>query len=397
MDKRYYMLGMGLLLMLYKFFRPNSRSRPIRIGKKGTKTLYIMANFGGPRDSGEIVSFLRALLGDQDVVRTPFPRWFHRGMFGLIAWIRGTFKARKEYATMGEGKGGSPIVGTTEKLATAVRDHSGREILTFHRYNPRTHAAFFKKIHEMDGVGNIRICTLFPQFSYSTVGSIARMFQERLDPRLLARASITRNYGDDPRYIRCMTRKITDKMDEVGGKPLLLFSAHGLPQSFVDKGDTYQKEMYVTMNKIKEMLDLQKRSCTALLAFQSRFGFAKWLQPYTIDVCQRIKDHMQHNETCVLIIPIAFTQDHLETEFEMEHEYMPEIREHGVDVHRINALNVDRDWVEALADIMVDEHMYTDDFSSCIYSWNAEPQRPPVQKSESDEEKTGGSPTRSRL
>ena len=50
---------------------------------------------------------------------------------------------------------------------------------------------------------------------------------------------------------------------------------------------------------------------------QSRFGFAKWLKPYTIDVCKRIKDHMQHNETCVLIIPIAFTQDHLETKFEM--------------------------------------------------------------------------------
>ena len=136
-----------------------------------------MANFGGPRDSGEIVSFLCSLLGDQDVIRTPFPGWFHRGMFGLIAWYRGTFKARKEYATMGEGKGGSPIVGTTEKLAAAVRDHSGCEIVTFHRYNPRTHAAFFKKIHEMDGVGNIRICTLFPQFSYSTVGSLSRMFQ----------------------------------------------------------------------------------------------------------------------------------------------------------------------------------------------------------------------------
>jgi len=247
-----------------------------------------MANFGGPRDSGEIVSFLRALLSDQDVIRTPFPRWFHRGMFGLIAWIRGTFKARKEYATMGEGKGGSPIVGTTEKLATAVRGHSGCEILTFHRYNPRTHAAFFKKIHEMDGVGNIRICTLFPQFSYSTVGSIARMFQERLD-------------------------------------------------------------------------------------------------------------HMQHNETCVLIIPIAFTQDHLETEFEMEHEYMPEIREHGVDVHRINALNVDPDWVEALAEIMVDEQMYTDDFSTCIYSWKAQPQCPSCEGPESDEKKPCGSPPRSRL
>ena len=65
-----------------------------------------------------------------------------------------------------------------------------------------------------------------------------------------------------------MTRKIADTMDKVGGKPLLLFSAHGLPQSFVDKGDTYQNEMRVTMDKIKEMLDLQERPCTALLAFQ---------------------------------------------------------------------------------------------------------------------------------
>ena len=153
------------------------RSRQFRIGKKGTKTLYILANFGGPRDSEEIVSFLTALLGDQDVVRTPFPRWFHTCMFGLIAWCRGTFKARKEYASMGEQKGGSPIVDTTEKLAVALRDQSGCEIFTFHRYNPRTHDAFFKKIHEKDGVGNIRICTLFPQFSYSTVGSLSRIFQ----------------------------------------------------------------------------------------------------------------------------------------------------------------------------------------------------------------------------
>ena len=86
------------------------------------------------------------------------------------------------------------------------------------------------------------------------------------------------SYGDDPRYIRCMTRKITDEMDKVGGKPLLLFSAHGLPQSFVKKGDTYQKEMYVTMHKIKELLDLQKRSCTALLAFQVH---TKWIEKFT--------------------------------------------------------------------------------------------------------------------
>ena len=101
------------------------------------RTIYIIANFGGPRNKDEIYPFLRDLLCDQDVIRTPFPKIIHRAIFSLIAYYRSFYKIR-EYDLIG---GKSPIYEQTETLITQIKEHTNMEIFSFHRYNTNNHNA----------------------------------------------------------------------------------------------------------------------------------------------------------------------------------------------------------------------------------------------------------------
>jgi len=308
--------------------------------------VYVLVNFGGPRSLDEVEEFLVALLTDQEVIRTPLPSWMHRLLFTRVAKKR-ALKVAHDYAAIG---GKSPIFEDTEFLAKAVAEHLQAPVLIFHRYLPETHAAFFAQVRAIAETEEIRVLPLFPQFSYATTGSIAKTFSEQMEPEVVQRLGWIRSFATHAAYLQAFKKCLRDHMQTEGieeSHTLFLYSAHGVPQRFVCSGDPYQRECEQTFEALSKRFPKGR----SLLCYQSQFGKEPWIRPYTNEVCQHIEKHLQ-GETHVVIIPLSFTSDHIETLFEIEQLYLPPIRAHGIQASRCPALNRRSDWIRALAELM---------------------------------------------
>ncbi len=307
------------------------------------KTAYLLVNFGGPRDLGEIEEFLISLLTDQEVIRTSFPAFFHRWLFTRVAKKRAG-KIAPDYAQIG---GKSPIYEDTEAVAKSVSEILGEEVITFHRYLPRTHPGFIQKMEALSGIQEIRIFPMFPQFSYATTGSIARWFKDHLSTRALRKMQWVKSYPIQDSYTAAMEQCLRECLQASGLKEeetFLLFSAHGLPQRFIDTGDTYQRECRLSFEAISSRFP----NAPSLLSYQSQFGKEKWIEPYTAEVCEKIGDLAQGKKN-VVVVPLSFTSDHIETLYEIEELYLGAIRKKGLHAIRCPALNQRGDWIAAIA------------------------------------------------
>ncbi|GAB4231912.1 MAG: ferrochelatase [Chlamydiales bacterium] len=314
------------------------------------KVGYIIANFGGPRSLDEISPFLVELLTDQDVLRTPLPKFVHRWIFSWIAKRR-ALKVRSEYESMG---GKSPIYEDTECVASAMREHTASPILTFHRYLPATHDGFLEKILKTP-VDEWRILPLFPQFTYATTGSIARWFLDHLPQHIVNLFRWIKSYPCHPSFVESHVSLIKEYLQQHQleySDTILLFSAHGIPKKFIDTGDVYEQECRQSFEAImKGFPGLKGR-----LSFQSKFGPGEWLRPYTIDVCERILEWNEGRKN-VVFIPISFTSDHIETLCEIENDYMTVVQEQGLNAYRVPALNQHPCWIKALREIIQENNL----------------------------------------
>jgi ferrochelatase len=314
----------------------------------------ILVNFGGPRDLEEIPSFLTELLSDQDVVRTRWPRIVHRWFFSLVARKRAG-KIAPDYARIG---GGSPIYRDTEETAKRLQKKLSVPVYVFHRYLKATHKEFFRTIEEC-GEETLRVLPCFPQFSYATTGSIARIFSEQLSKRAVNSLRWIQSYPAHPAFIGCYQRRIamfleTHQIDE--REVVLLFSCHGVPKAFIDQGDIYESEC----NRSFEAISCLFPRALCRLSYQSKFGRGVWLLPATDEVCQSILSWSQERKT-VVIVPLSFTSDHIETLYEIEELYLPVIQQNGLNAKRLPALDLADDWITALAEIVTTPSLYAND------------------------------------
>lgn len=307
---------------------------------------YLLVNFGGPRDLLEVEEFLIALLNDQEVIRTSFPPFFHRLLFTRVAKRRSK-KIIPDYAAIG---GKSPIFEDTEALAKSVGQILGKEVLTFHRYLPSTHDAFAKKVEGLEDVKQIQILPLFPQFSYATTGSIALWLSKHLSLKTLNKLHWIKSYPSNLSYIGAMEKCLRGLLEEKGLKEeetALLFSAHGLPKRFICTGDPYQKECLLSFKLLKERFP----KALAHLSYQSQFGKEEWIRPYTAEVCEKICDWTEGRKS-VVVVPLSFTSDHIETLYEIEELYVKSIRKSGLQAFRCPALNQREDWIQTVAQLL---------------------------------------------
>ncbi len=305
----------------------------------------ILVNFGGPRSLEEIPSFLTALLTDTEVIRTSFPRFFEKWFFKKIALQRAK-KIAHDYTLIG---GKSPIFEDTESIAQEIRSRLHLPVITFHRYLTTTHADFLSQIQNSSSEEFI-VFPLFPQFSYATTGSIARFFSENLDEKSLSKMRWIRSYPINKNYIAAMQSVIADflKKEQLAEKDVVLFfSAHGLPQEYVDEGDPYERECHQSFDAIRKGFP----DAYSLLAFQSKFGPGEWLRPYTSELCDT-PQQWNHGKRNVVFVPLSFTSDHIETLFEIERLYLPAIRAQGLEAFRCPAMNLRQDWLEAITEIL---------------------------------------------
>lgn len=309
----------------------------------------LLVNFGGPRSLDEVEPFLVALLTDRDLIRTRLPNVLHRYLFTRMAKKRAK-KVEKDYLKIG---GCSPIYEDTEAVAREVSRRLGVSVETFHRYLPATHTAFLER---MKKVKNSIVFPLFPQFSYVTTGSVARFFAEHLDRETVNGLRWIKSYPAHPAYVRAMQRCLRDFLHSKGireEETMLLFSTHGLPQEFIDAGDIYEKECKLSFQAIASAFP----AAHVQLSFQSKFGPGEWLRPYTDEVCQNIHNWCGGKKN-VVIVPLSFTSDHIETLFEIEELYLPPIRAAGLVAYRCPALSRRPDWLDAICTILQEPDLY---------------------------------------
>lgn len=303
-----------------------------------SKMADLLVNFGGPRNLDEIAPFLTSLLTDRDVIRTRFPRFFQTWLFGRIARKR-ALKIRCDYAKIG---GRSPIYSDTEALAKSLG------ALTFHRYLTMTHRESLQKIEACESE-IIRVIPLFPQFSYATTGSIARFFRDNLSLRTLNKMRWVHSYAAHPAFVFAYQRRIRDflqerQIDEVDCA--LLFSAHGVPRSFIEAGDIYESDCRNSFEAVRKAFP--KAVCR--LSYQSKFGRGEWIRPYTDESCETVLTWCKGRKQAV-VVPISFTSDHIETLYEIEELYLPILRKANIEAHRCPALNLENYWIEAIQEI----------------------------------------------
>ena len=297
------------------------------------KRVNILVDFGGPRSIPEIVSFLTELLCDQDVVRTNLPPLFHRLLFRQVAKKRAK-KISHDYDKIG---GRSPIYENTELLRAELQKELEGDLLAFHRYLPQTHPQFLEQIVKYD---EIRLVPMFPQFTYATTGSCAKFFANRLPQEVVRKMRWVKSYPTNGSFIQAWVDLIRPYVDE---RSFLLFTFHGVPEKFIYSGDLYLDECIASYKAVMDFFP----GHSSAYAFQSQFGPDVWLKPSTQEMCEKIEKWADPDQK-IVIVPLSFTSDHIETLFEIEETYMPILRANHYETARVPALNLHPTWIEAL-------------------------------------------------
>lgn len=329
-----------------------------------TQTAVILFNLGGPDDLASVEPFLVNLFRDREIIQLPGGAGLQPWMARLIAKVRGP-SVRDNYRRIG---GGSPQLRITREQATALEDrlNFGRDydssfrVFIAMRYS-RPSADEALEAIVAAGIRRIVTLTLFPHWSKATTGSSRNEFERVLSgPRWKDSSfEITHieQYADNPLYLDAVAATVRDAWDGVPesrrARTVLLFSAHGLPQRFIDQGDPYVAQIDTTRFGVLERLELPNRQ---LLAFQSRTGPVKWIGPGTEEVLAELGEE---GVTDVLVIPLSFVSDHIETLYEVDMLFADAARAAGITgYYRPPALNCHPLFIEALADLVI-EHSKT--------------------------------------
>jgi ferrochelatase len=220
-----------------------------------------------------------------------------------------------------------------------------------------------------DGVERAVAFTQYPQFSCSTTGSSLNELWRaagRTGLRDAFRWSIIDRWPVHPGFVEAMTDTVREGLEEFDpagrDRAVLLFSAHSLPLDVIDRGDAYPQEVGATVQRVVERLGVTN---PYLLAYQSDVGPVRWLGPSTERVIRRLG---ARGEKRVLVVPIAFTSDHIETLSELDREYGEVAHKAGITQYkRAPALNDRPLFLDALADI-VREHLASGEVFSTQYS-----------------------------
>ena len=323
-----------------------------------SQTAILLFNLGGPDDLAAVEPFLVNLFSDREIIELPLGAALQPLMARLIAKMRGP-SVRSNYERIG---GGSPQLRITRAQADALEErlNVGRwterpyRVFIAMRYS-RPSAADALEAIAAAGIRRVVTLTLFPHFSKATTGSSRNEFD-----RVLARPrwrdagfEVTHidSYPDHSLYLDAMTDTVRRAWHQIPAerrrRTVILFSAHGLPQKFIDEGDPYVAHIQATRMGILSRLGLDNRQ---LLAYQSRTGPVKWLGPGTEEVIEELG---REGVTDVLIVPLSFVSDHIETLYEVDMLFKDGAREAGITgYYRPDALNAHPLFIEALADLV---------------------------------------------
>ena len=334
----------------------------------------LLLNLGGPETGKDVEGFLYNLFADPDIIRLPPPLAPLQSLVALIISKRRAPKSREAYDSIG---GGSPILQYTraqaDLMVQSLADRYGitaKAYIGMRYWYPFTEEALDEI--RRDGINALVVLPMYPQFSISTSGSSLRVLQEEFaknaalydGPQKMFHTVIPSWY-DRPGYVKSVANLIRKELDSFTPQEIeegtsvdqpiprhVLFSAHGVPASYIEAGDPYKSQIEDCVERIKALLPSEEEGVKCHLSFQSRVGPVEWLRPYTDDVLPSLGELGVKN---IVVVPISFVSEHIETLEEIDIEYRELAHESGItNWRRSPALNTEQSFIDDLADMVAD-------------------------------------------
>ncbi len=307
----------------------------------------ILLNLGGPDSIDAVRPFLYNLFSDRDIIRLG-PPFLQKPIAALIIGI----KLRKTLAAYNLIGGKSPLHDITSAQAKALEENLNstasprqakfRVCVGMRYWHPFTEESLGQLYEE--GTKRIIALSLYPHYSVATTGSSIKHFKDAAAKYPFEYSCIT-SWSTHPLYIDALAARIEEGLKGFDAKPAVLFSAHSLPQKIVTSGDPYVNEIQGTIDALTKRLDLQW-----YLSYQSKTGPVKWLGPSTEQMLHELAGKGIKN---LLVVPISFVSDHIETLYEIDILYKGMAKNLGITLQRIESLNTSAKFIEALEDIVL--------------------------------------------
>jgi ferrochelatase len=308
----------------------------------------VLFQLGGPDTPQAIEPFLFNLFCDPDIIDFPFARIGRRPLAKLISTTRAK-KVQHHYSAIG---GASPIRRFTEQQADALQSRLRTGGIDAHcfvamRYWHPFTAAAVEQLRAAN-CDEVVLLPLYPQYSSTTTGSSLnewrRLFRDDLPVQTIE------TFYRHPRYLDSVVEKLDEALSRFPESPCpeIVFSAHSVPVSVIEKGDPYQRQIEETVELVMQRGGWRNRH---RLCYQSKVGASKWLQP---SLHRTIRDLAAERVREVCVVPIAFVSDHVETLGEIDHEAREEATALGIQQFEMTSgLNDSPTFIAALADLVV--------------------------------------------
>ena len=334
-------------------FKPAFNPEPPFTHGQAPRTAVLLCNLGTPDEptAPAVRRYLAEFLGDHRVVEIPRLVWMAI-LHGIILRVRPAKSAAK-YATIWTDEG-SPLKIWTNKQALALQEvfNAHGEAVTVRyamRYGKPSIASQLDAL-KAEGFTRVLILPAYPQYSGTTTASVFdAVYHWGLRSRVLPEFRFINHYHDHPAYIQALAERVRAHWAEHGQAERLVMSFHGVPERTLHLGDPYHCECYKTARLLGEALGLTKTQY--MVTFQSRFGKAKWLEPYTEPTLIALAQ--QGVKRVDLICP-GFTSDCLETLEEISQEAQEAYLHAGGEVfHYIPCLNDSAAWVQGMYELSV--------------------------------------------
>lgn len=338
----------------------------------------ILMNLGGPNNAAAVQPFLYNLFMDDDIFKIPIKGASRRALMKFITTRRAksVVEKYKEINACPKGCLGpkscsnrqdktlstccsatNPITEwqrrDLEKRLNQEQSDIRYTVLTAMRYwNPSSEAAIDELL--AGDYDELVLLPLYPQFSHTTTASSFNEWTRQLAAKSLEgrwKTQMVQHYHRFPKYLACINQRIDESLkqfaDEVKDEVHLLFSAHGTPISFREAGDPYSHQIEET---VEAVMEARGKDYPHWLSYQSRVGPVKWIQPNTEEFLHVLRGYgVRH----ILVIPVAFVGDHIETSHEIDIEFREIAEEIGIEsFYLTEGLNNMPLFIDTLADLV---------------------------------------------
>ena len=308
-------------------------------------TAVLLVNFGGPKDLNEVKPFLYNLFSDPAIINLPFAFLYRKPLAWLISSLRE--KASKEmYKKVSTENSQIPITHEQKDKLQEMFIINKLKVNVFVglRYS---HPCIEDVLNEikLKGYERVIVLPLFPQFSFTTVGSVNKVVNNWHKKNKDFKIFFISNWYEDEDYIESFVSLIRNELKDMDLRSTeIIFSAHSIPISNVKNGDPYEYQIKKTAEAIIQKLDWKKKWH---IAYQSKLGPVKWLEPSTDKVIEEIAK--RNKNANVLVIPISFVSENVETIYEIGMLYKEIADKAGIKRFvRVPALNEDKYLIQAL-------------------------------------------------